>query len=67
MVFRPLWRVVAILTAVWCLIILYMSIEFFRSNDLAESHVLKMSKLMTEMNALRLENEELSKMANELK
>lgn len=44
-----------------------MSIEFFRSNDLAESHVLKMSKLMTEMNALRLENEELSKMANELK
>jgi hypothetical protein len=67
MAFRPLWRIIVALVVIWCLIILYMSVEVFKSSDMAEHQELKLNKLLSEVEILRKQNEELSKLANEIK
>ena len=67
MVVRPLWRLVTVLVALWGLIVIYMAVEFFQSNDMAEHHAQKLAQMMTELDILKKQNIELSKYANELK
>ena len=61
------WRVVVGLLLFWLLILLYMSTTLYQSSDVNERTERQLAKALQELDALKKQNEELQKLANELK
>ncbi len=61
------WRVVVGLLLFWLLILVYMSTTLYQSSDVNERTERQLSKALQELDALKKQNQELQKLANELK
>ena len=61
------WRVVAGLLVFWLVILVYMSTTLYSSSDVNERTERQLAKALQELDALKKQNEELQKLANELK
>ena len=64
---RGAGRVVVGLLAFWLLVLIYMSMTMYRSDDISERAERHLTKALQELDALKLQNEQLQKLASELK
>lgn len=61
------WRVVVGLLLFWLLVLLYMSTTLYQSSDVNERTERQLVKALQELDALKKQNEELQKLAGELR
>jgi glycoprotein 6-alpha-L-fucosyltransferase len=67
MTMKGTWRVVVGLLLFWLLILVYMSTTLYQSSDVNERTERQLAKALQELDALKKQNEQLQKLANELK
>ena len=61
------WRVIVGLLLFWLLVLLYMSTTLYQSSDVNERTERQLVKALAELDALKKQNEDLQKLAGELR
>ena len=61
------WRVVTGLLLFWLVVLMYMSASLYQTSDVNERTERQLSKALQELDMLKKQNNELQRLANELK
>ena len=64
---KGMWRVIVGLLFSWLLILLYMSTSLYQTGDVSERTERQLARAIQELDALKVQNEQLQTLANELK